>query len=95
MQATGVAWTTLAGIYFVLWWTVLFAVLPFGVRSQEESGDIVPGSDPGAPAAPKLLTKATWTTAVATVLFLAFYGAYAAGLIDLERFGTAWGLLPR
>jgi predicted secreted protein len=90
-----VAWTTLAGIYFVLWWTVLFAVLPFGVRSQEEMGDVVPGSDPGAPAVPKLLSKAAWTTAVTTIVFLAFYAACAGGLIDMERFATAWGLLPR
>ena len=25
-------------IYFVIWWLVLFAVLPFGVRSQHEAG---------------------------------------------------------
>jgi predicted secreted protein len=90
-----VAWTTLAGIYFVLWWTVLFAVLPFGVRSQEETGEIVPGSDPGAPSAPKLLVKALWTTIVTTAIFLVFYAVYAAGLIDLEQFGTLWGLFPR
>jgi predicted secreted protein len=90
-----VAWTTLAGIYFVLWWTVLFAVLPFGVRSQEESGEIVPGSDPGAPAAPKLIAKVLWTTSVTTVIFLVFWAATAADLLDLERFGTLWGLFPR
>ena len=90
-----VAWTTLAGIYFVMWWTVLFAVLPFGVRSQQETGEIVPGSDPGAPSAPKLLVKGLWTTVVTTAIFLVFYAAYAAGLIDLEQFGTLWGLFPR
>ena len=36
-------------IYFVIWWTTLFAVLPLGVRSQAEVGDISPGTDPGAP----------------------------------------------
>ena len=89
------AWTTLAGIYFVLWWIVLFAVLPIGMRSQEEAGEIVPGSDPGAPAAPRLVTKAVWTTVATTVIFLLFYAAYAANLIDIERFVTLWGLFPR
>ncbi|WP_409997548.1 DUF1467 family protein, partial [Escherichia coli] len=28
--------STAFAIYFVLWWVVLFAVLPFGVRSQME-----------------------------------------------------------
>ena len=26
-------------IYFIIWWTVLFAVLPIGVRTQGEDGD--------------------------------------------------------
>jgi predicted secreted protein len=58
-----------AAIYITLWFIVLFAILPFGVRSQAEEGEVVPGSDPGAPAAPKLLQKALWTTLVSAVLF--------------------------
>ena len=42
--------TTAIAIYFIIWWVVLFAVLPWGVRSQEESGAVAPGTDPGAPA---------------------------------------------
>lgn len=63
---------TIAGaiaLYFVVWWTALFAVLPFGVRSQAEAGDIAAGSDPGAPALPGLNEKAIWTTLVAAVVF--------------------------
>lgn len=89
------AWTTLAGFYIVLWWIVLFAVLPFGTRSQEESGEIVPGSEPGAPAAPNLVRKIIWTTVATTVIFLLVYMAFAIDLIDLERFGTLWGRFPR
>ena len=36
-------------IYFIVWWVVLFAVLPFGVRSQHEEGGGAEGTDPGAP----------------------------------------------
>ena len=56
-------------IYFTTWWIVLFAVLPWGVRSQEEARDVVPGSDPGAPTLPRLVAKALWTTAIAAVVF--------------------------
>ncbi len=56
-------------VYFTIWWIVLFAVLPWGVRSQDESGSIVKGSDPGAPAAPRLVLKALWTTAISAVVF--------------------------
>jgi hypothetical protein len=34
-------------VYFVIWWTVLFVTLPFGVRSQAESGTVEKGTDPG------------------------------------------------
>ena len=56
-------------LYFLVWWTTLFAVLPFGVRSQAEAGDVTPGSDPGAPALPALGEKAVWTSLAATLVF--------------------------
>lgn len=56
-------------LYFIIWWTVLFAVLPFGVKSQVEHGEVVRGSEPGAPARPQLLRKALITTVVAAVIF--------------------------
>jgi predicted secreted protein len=89
-----VSWTTAAAIYFVVWWIVLFAVLPWGIRSQQESGDVVPGSDPGAPAMPNLTAKLVWTTAVATVVFALAATAYVYRLVTLDPLGTLFGLLP-
>ncbi len=60
---------TALAIYFVIWWVVLFAVLPFGVRSQEERGTIARGSDPGAPAIPGLAKKLLATTVLSALLF--------------------------
>lgn len=59
--------------YFTIWWVVLFAVLPIGVRSQIEAGDVeaVNGADAGAPAAPMLAKKALWTTLVTALVFIA------------------------
>lgn len=56
--------------YFVVWWIMLFAVLPFGIRSQHEEGNVVAGTEPGAPAAPGLVEKAIWTTIVAGIVYL-------------------------
>jgi len=58
-------------LYFIVWWTALFAVLPFGARSQAAAGDVVAGSEPGAPATPSLNEKAIWTTIVADLVFVA------------------------
>ena len=46
-------------IYVVIWWTVLFAVLPIGVRTQGEDGVIVPGTPASAPTAPRELEPRT------------------------------------
>ncbi len=56
-------------LYFIIWWTVLFAILPFGVRSQAEAGDVTAGTEPGAPVAPAMLKKAGWTTLIAGIVF--------------------------
>lgn len=57
-------------IYVTIWWIVLFAVLPLGVRSADEAGEERPeGADPGAPVAPQLMKKAGITTLIATIVF--------------------------
>lgn len=63
-------------IYFVVWWVVLFMMLPIGVKSQHEAGAVTDGTDPGAPVRPMLAKKALWTTLVATIVFaLIWWGA--------------------
>lgn len=59
-----------AAVFLTIWFTVLFAVLPIGVRSQHELGDVAPGTDPGAPGAPRLLLKACLTTLVSIAVFV-------------------------
>jgi predicted secreted protein len=89
-----VSLTTSLAVYFVVWWTVLFAVLPWGVRSQLEAGEIVPGSDPGAPAVPKLASKLLWTTVVATVTFIVMDAVYTYRIVELADV-AAWFGFPK
>jgi len=86
---------TSIAIYFIIWWVVLFAVLPWGVRSQEEDGTITPGSDPGAPALPGLKRKLVWTTIVAAVVFAACQVVYAYRLIALDDLAALIGVRLR
>jgi predicted secreted protein len=76
--------TTGVAIYFLIWWIVLFAVLPWGVRGQHESGQVVPGTDPGAPAIPKLRSKLVWTTLVSAVIFAVCYLIYVERVVTIE-----------
>lgn len=79
-------------IYFVLWWVVLFAVLPFGARSQQESGEVSLGTDPGAPVLARMGRKLLWTTLISSVIFGFAFSAYRAGYIDMDRISKAIGL---
>jgi predicted secreted protein len=84
--------TTVIAIYFLIWWLSLFAVLPFGIRSQHEGEDFTEGTDPGAPIAARIGRKLVWTTIVASIVFGILTVFYESGLIDLGAF-MAW-LIP-
>ena len=84
--------TTGIAIFFLIWWIVLFAVLPWGVRSQQENADVAPGTDPGAPAIPNLRRKLIWTTFVSVVVFAACYLIYVDHLITLDSLLALLGL---
>ena len=52
-------------IFVVIWWLVLFMVLPFGIQKDDE---IVGGYDPGAPKNPMLKKKIILTSAISFFL---------------------------
>ena len=73
-------------LFVVIWWAVLFVVLPFGVRSQHEDGAVEDGTEPAAPVRPMMWHKATITTGVAIVLWGIAYWVIANGIITLDSF---------
>lgn len=78
--------TTAIAIYFLIWWLTLFVVLPWGIRSQHETGQMAPGTDPGAPVLARLLVKLVCTTVVATAIFAVAYWLYVHGILTLDLF---------
>ena len=74
-----------AALYFLIWWIVLFAVLPIGVRSQYEEGEVVPGSEGAAPHAPMLLKKVLITTVVAAIVFGIVHLFVVERIIPLDK----------
>lgn len=73
-------------VYLIAWWTVLFAILPRGVQGQYETGDVVAGSEPGAPVNPRLKQKAWLTTVVTAAIWLVYFVIVEFRLIDLGDF---------
>jgi predicted secreted protein len=85
-------WFTGIAVFLTIWWVVLFAVLPLGARSQKEAGDVVPGTDPGAPVLPDLRRKLVITTGVAAAFWVVLAVVIGSGLVSLER--PLGGLIP-
>lgn len=67
------SWVSLLAIYFIIWWTVLFAILPFGLRTQEEDGDVTLGTTASAPRGPHMARAALRTTIVSALILGVFY----------------------
>ena len=78
---------TLAAIYIIIWWVVLFTILPIGMN-QGAQGRPTDGGDWGAPARPDLKRKFITTTWVAAIVWLVLVLALQYQLIPLPEFQT-------
>ncbi len=74
-------WVLVLAIYVFIWWIVLFAVLPFGVHTQDEAGSVVPGTPASAPAKQRMLRVFLINTIVSTVIFAIVYTIISYKLI--------------
>jgi predicted secreted protein len=68
------AWISFFALSFIVWWVVLFAILPIGLRTQHEEGEVTLGTTESAPATPRMLRVVLITTLVTLVIMGAFYG---------------------
>jgi len=78
-------WVMALAIYIFIWWITLFAVLPFGVRTQDEAGEVVPGTPGSAPAKQRMLRIFMINTLVALVVFAIVYTVIEYRLIDPDK----------
>ncbi len=78
-------WVTGSAVYLVIWWLVLFIILPVGARTIIDTEDVEKGQDAGAPKRPRLLLKMAVTTVVAGVIFAGFYTVVESGMISFRE----------
>ena len=80
-------------LYAIIWFMLLFVILPTSIRSQGESGRIAPGTPPSSPIDPKLGRKIKLVSALALAIWAPVVAVIASGLISMEMidiFGR-WG----
>lgn len=71
-------------VYIIIWWLVLFMVLPVGAARKIERDGISKGHDAGAPAKPMMWRKLLATTVISLILFGLFYWAESSGAFDFR-----------
>jgi predicted secreted protein len=71
-------------LYAVLWFLALLMLLPIGVRSQAEAGEVEPGTPAGAPDQPMIGRKMLWATGLAAAFWLLLYWIIVGGVITRE-----------
>ncbi|MCB2099918.1 MAG: DUF1467 family protein [Rhodobacterales bacterium] len=76
-------WVSGLTVYFVLWWLVLFMVLPWGIRTIDAE-DVAKGQAPSAPVQPRIVTKMLITTGITAVLWILVEGVILSGWISFR-----------
>ena len=71
-------------IFYIVWFVCLFGVLPIGIRTQSDAGEVVQGTSAGAPINANAGRIVGLTTMVASVVFVVILLALRFKIVPLE-----------
>lgn len=74
-------------LYAVVWFMVMFIVLPIGRRTQGDDGDVVPGTQLGAPVNFDLKRTIIIVSSVALVIWAVICAVIISGVISIRDLG--------
>lgn len=78
-------------LFAVTWFICLWVMLPIGLRTQEDEGERVPGTQSGAPANLRFGRKVFWVTVIASSIWICMIAAIVitgVELINLDVMGV-------
>ena len=78
-------------LFCSIWAVIFFMILPTGVVSQHEDGNVVPGTPASAPADAQIPRKMMRTTIIALMIFATIWLIIEYRLVTLDDFP---GLTP-
>ena len=78
------SWFSAAIVFVIVWWLVLFMVLPFGAAPPDE---VEPGMASSAPARPRLALKFLITTLIALAVTALILWFIESELVQLRPSG--------
>ncbi len=68
------SWVSLVAVFLIVWWTVLFAMISYGLRTQDDDNEVTLGTVSSAPRGPHMLRVVIRTTIVALIICGIFFG---------------------
>ena len=72
-------------VFIILWWLILFMILPRDINSQKNNDFVVKGTDPGAPSNPNIVKKLIITTTITSILFAIIYFLNYFDILNIRR----------
>jgi predicted secreted protein len=71
-------------LFAVIWFMTLLVIAPMRLKTQQDLGEVTPGTQSGAPEVHHLKTKLWITTGISIVLFAIIGGIIISGWITVE-----------
>ncbi|EQB34126.1 DUF1467 family protein [Sphingobium ummariense] len=82
-------WYAILAIYFLFWVLSGFIMLPFGIRTPDETGEVLlKGQADSAPSNFRPWRVVVRTTILSAVLFGLYYANYVEGWVTMDRFSA-------
>lgn len=77
-------------LFAVIWFMALFVALPLNLTTQDEAGEVEPGTPASAPTNPEVLKKMKWVTLISLVIWVPLCLVIASGWITARDIDI-WG----
>lgn len=83
------SWFSGVVVFLLIWWTLLFTVLPWG---NDRHDGAVTGADPGAPQTDRIRRKFIITTIISAALWIAIFLLIESDLISFRLLAQHLGV---
>ncbi len=82
-------------LFAVIWFMLLLMALPLRMKSQEQDGEVVPGTPASAPVNPMIGKKMFWVTVVTIVLWIPLVVFILSGVVSIHDIDFFHRMGPR
>ena len=82
-------------LFAVIWFMLLLMALPMRMKSQEQDGEVVPGTPASAPVNPMIGKKMFWVTVVTIALWIPLVAFIQSGILSVSDLDFYHRMVPK